>query len=131
MTFRTPATMFFIVTKVTTTCTAEYEFCCPTLTTVCRLNELPVQKKKSDHSKTKNEFNETCWEEMCRVWHFRQNTEEWRPWLELWNVPLACLVSFPAGPLKLTIPDTYDAYDCKNETAADSTVKATVKNTSV
>lgn len=53
MTFRTPATMFFIVMKETTTCTAEYEFCCPTLTTVCRLNELPVQKKKVITAKQK------------------------------------------------------------------------------
>lgn len=39
--------------------------------------------------------------------------------------------SFPASPLKLTVPDMYDAYDCKNETAAESTIKATAKNMSV
>lgn len=39
--------------------------------------------------------------------------------------------SCPASPLKLTVIDMFDEYDWKNETAAESSIKATVKNTSV
>lgn len=39
--------------------------------------------------------------------------------------------SFPAGPLQLTVLDMFGEYDCKNETAAESNIKATAKNTSV
>lgn len=39
--------------------------------------------------------------------------------------------SFPAGPLQLTVLDMFGEYDSKNETAAESNIKATAKNTSV
>lgn len=60
----------------------------------------------------------------------KKKTEELCPWQTVKCAISLFGASFPAGPLQLTVLDMFAEYDCKNETAAESNIKATVKNTS-